>query len=66
MKKFDEETGEPVYRERHDERKTLRESRLKQVFRRWMEKMHLKKHEDVAKEAEKETKKKTKRDMGQN
>ena len=26
---------------------------MKQVFRRWMEKMHLKKHENAAKEAEK-------------
>ena len=53
LKKFDEETGEPIYQERHDERKTLRESRMKQVFRRWMEKMHLKKHENATKEAEK-------------
>ena len=55
LKKFDDETGEPIYRERHDERKTLRESRLKQVLRRWMEKMHLKKHENAAKETVKET-----------
>ena len=55
LKRFDDETGEPIYRERHDERKTLRESRLKQVFRRWMEKMHLKKHENAAKETAKGT-----------
>ena len=59
LKKFDDETGEPIYRERHDERKTLRESRLKQVFRRWMEKMHLKKHENAAKGTTEETVKET-------
>lgn len=32
---------------------------MKQVFRRWMEKMHLKKHENATKEAEKKKQRKT-------
>lgn len=52
LKKFDDETGEPIYRERHDERKTLRESRAKSVVRNFMNKMHVKQREKDAEQTQ--------------
>ena len=34
LRKFDDETGEPVYREKHERRRSLREKRTKGVFRK--------------------------------
>ena len=40
LRGFDEETGEPIYRERHERRKSLRENRVKSVFKRFFAKFH--------------------------
>ena len=44
---FDEETGEPVYRDKHETRKTLRHRRNKQVVRKGWNKIRHKMNEDL-------------------
>lgn len=46
LMKYDEETGEPIYREAHARRKSLRQGRMKDVLKRFIAKFHRKEDEE--------------------
>lgn len=46
LKGFDEETGEPIYRDRHEKRKTVRQNRRKNILKNGIRKMSGKKQSE--------------------